>query len=113
MTEDLAALQANALAAQDTIDGFLTAAIEAESTPGLLESHSALASELRSEVSRKTVAIESVLVRIDAALELLEDIASPKHGEALCTLSPTQLRAQPCPLHTKNASLHCSKSLTR
>lgn len=83
MTEDLAALQANALAAQDTIDGFLTAAIEAESTPGLLESHSALASELRSEVSRKTVAIESVLVRIDAALELLEDIASPKHGEAL------------------------------
>ena len=78
MTEVLAALQANALAAQDTIDGLLTAPSEVESTPGLLESHTVLAADLRSEVSKKTVAIESVLVRIDAALELLEDIASTK-----------------------------------
>ena len=36
MTEVLAALQANALAAQDTIDGLLTAPSEVESTPGLV-----------------------------------------------------------------------------
>lgn len=74
MADELALLHANAVSAQETLDGLLAASGEAGATPALQESIASLSSELRTAESRKTVAIDAGLVRIDEALELAEEL---------------------------------------
>jgi hypothetical protein len=108
--EELSLLQANALSAQETIDGFISAADAAASSTDLAASHAALSTEVRTAFLSKSVAIEAALVRIDAALEHVEElnneaVAAPDLGDA----PPKTLRVGRAGLFT-GSGRGCSKT---
>lgn len=74
LNEELSRLEANALSAQETIDGLMLAAGDDCSSAGLSQ-YAELMVQLRTVASSKKVAIEAELVQIDAALELAEELS--------------------------------------